>query len=335
MQLNGVTLTDRHNRPSVQSRVAIRTLFINDGILIDPYDISACTIFSKLSNASPSSIIDSTNGLIKSDIDQSLVLMNFEVSGDINDICGGGGGAADAHDGVDPRVTSKRLNNLCWFPAYVPGSQASGIHRIGVGDYVAVLDGTLNLSGGYNLSENNFEVANGASSVQKYIDVWTVKLSEGSNYQVLINNFELYESTLLALTEPLLVTTSNRLVNKHLSLGSQTELKITTDITVTNRTLDESVKNILKNWSINDVQVKIQKVNEDSTNLPSRTLITDFIATSATSDNTIIYPFDTNILTGGTLLDEVGGPAGTYIVTAKYGFLDQTFVTKPFYFVVS
>jgi len=329
MELDGINLTDRHNRPSVQSRVAIRTLFINDGVLVDPYDISACTIFSKLSNASPSSIVNPINGLIKSDIDQATVLMNFEISGGVG---------TDNHRVDNPTIT--HITDATWFPTYVPGSQASGIHRIGVGDYVAVLDGVeTNLSGAYTLSENGFEVENGASSVQHYIDVWTVKLSQGSNYQILINQFQLYEDTFLSITEPLLVTASNRLVNKHLTLSSMVDLKITTDITVTNRTLDESVKNILKNWSISGVQVEIQKINEDSTSLPSRTKIVAFAdaapKASTTSDNTIIYPFDMTTIQEKLSADGVGGPAGTYIITAKYGFLNQIFVTKPFYFVIS
>ena len=48
MQLNGITLTDRWSRPSVNERVAIQAIFLNDGVYVDPYDISACTIFSKL-----------------------------------------------------------------------------------------------------------------------------------------------------------------------------------------------------------------------------------------------------------------------------------------------
>ena len=215
MQLNGVTLVDRFNRPSVGGKVAVRTLFINDGEFIDPYDVSACTIFAKLSNASPSSIIDVDDGLIKSDA-TSVVLMNFQISG---------GTAPDIHDGWSldgngaVRVTSNKLADTDWFPPYVAGPQASGIYRVGVGDYVAVLDGNNSLSGGYNIRypfNSGIEVANAASSVQDYIDVWTVKLFAGSEYQLFINSFSLYNDTFTTITEPLLITTRNKLLNKKL-----------------------------------------------------------------------------------------------------------------------
>ena len=80
MQLNGVELTERFNRPSVGGKVALRAMFINDGQYQDPYDVSACTIFTKLANATPDSIVG-TDGLIKSDQEVSSILMNFGVSG--------------------------------------------------------------------------------------------------------------------------------------------------------------------------------------------------------------------------------------------------------------
>ena len=163
MQLNGVTLTDRFNRPGVGEKVAIRTLFVNNGDFIDPYDVSACTIFTKLANASPASIVDPDDGIISSDA-TSVVLMNFGVSGGVTT-----GEFADPHDGTGTRVTQNHLEDSTWFPEYVPGAQASGIFRIDKGDYVAVLDGNIDLSGGYNIRypfNGGITVANGASSVQ-------------------------------------------------------------------------------------------------------------------------------------------------------------------------
>lgn len=320
MQLDGITLTDRHNRPSVGGKVAIRTLFVNDGNFEDPYDVSACTIFAKLSNATPSSIVDTTDGLIKSDA-TSVVLMNFEISG---------GTGSDIHDGAGGRVTSNNVTDENWFPDYVPGNTASGIFRVGVGDYVAVLDGDVDLSGGYNLRygfNGGIEVANGASSVQEYIDVWTVKMSEGSEYQLFINNFNLYNNTFTTITEPLLITTRNKLLNKKLRLGETIDLKVTTDITVQNRTLPEETKNILKDYPITTPTVTIKKVNDDSVNEEAWTEITLGVgAVTTTSDNTILCPFSPT--TGG-------GGVGTYFITVGYSFLNQNFVSPPFYFTVT
>ena len=330
MQLNEVTLVDRFNRPSVGGKVAIRTLFINDGEFIDPYDVSACTIFAKLSNASPSSIVDVDDGIIKSDA-TSVVLMNFEISGDAEALGKG------LHTGVFPYVTSQRLGlagetgpNSAWNPAYVAGPQASGIYRVGVGDYVAVLDGDISLSGGYNIRyqyNNGIEVANTASSVQDYIDVWTVKLSQGSEYQLFINNFSLYNDTFTTITEPLLITTRNRLLNKKLRYGETIDMKITTDITVQNSTLPEETKNILKDYPITNPTITIKKVNDDSVNEEAWTTAKNELAATTTTDNTILYTYDT------TTGDATG--VGTYFIVAKYSYLTQEFVTPPFYFTIT
>tara|TARA_R110002072_G_scaffold85424_1_gene193600 strand:+ start:4377 stop:5372 length:996 start_codon:yes stop_codon:yes gene_type:complete len=331
MQLNGETLVDRFNRPSVGGKVAVRTLFINDGKFIDPYDVSACTIFAKLSNASPSSIVDVDDGLIKSDA-TSVVLMNFEISGDPNNVTTDSG----AHTGVDPYVTSKRMlpptaDHPQWNPAYVPGPQASGIYRVGVGDYVAVLDGDVGLSGGYNIRypfNGGITVANTASSVQDYIDVWTVKLSVDSEYQLFINNFSLYNDTFTTITEPLLITTRNRLLNKKLRYGEKVDLKITTDITVQNSTLPEETKNILKDYPITNPKIMVKKVNDDSVNQEAWTPRwgVDQDATT-TTDNTILYSFDT---------DDAGNlGVGTFFIVAKYSYLTQDYVTPPYYFTIT
>ena len=335
MQLNGTTLVDRHNRPSVGGKVAVRTLFINDGAFIDPYDVSSCTIFARTANQTPSSVVDVDDGIIKSDA-TSVVLMNFGVSG---------GATGLPHDGVHPRVTSQYLG---WVSptattangglnfvtdGYVPHTQASGIYRVGLGDYVAVLDGEFALSGGYNnryAFQEGITVANAASAVQDYIDVWTVKMSEGSEYQLFINNFSLFNDTFTTITEPLLITTQNRLINKKLRFGEILDMKITTEITVQNSTLSEDTKNILKDYPITNPQIKIERVNEDSINQPARTNITEgYAGATITTDNTILYNFNTTTTLGAVV------PAGTYIITAKYKYLTQTFVTVPFYFTIT
>jgi hypothetical protein len=322
MQLNGVTLVDRFNRPSVNGKVAVRTLFINDGKFIDPYDVSACTIFAKVSNETPAFIADPIDGLIKSAA-TSEVLMNFNISGNP--------AAADGHNGIFPSVTSNKLADTLWFPPYVPGDRASGIHRVGVGDYVAVLDGSLltDLSGTYDIRypyQGGIEVVNGASSVQDYIDVWTVKLYSGSEYQLFINSFSLYNDTFTTITEPLLITTRNRLLNKKLRFGERIDMKITTDITVQNSTLSEETKNILKDYPITNPLVTVKKVNDDSVNQAAWTTIQENQPATLTTDNTILYTIDTV----GLALS-----VGTYFITAKYSYLTQDFVTPPYYFTIT
>lgn len=324
MQLNGTQLVDRGNRPSVNSKVGIRTYFINDGQYVDPYDVSSCTIFAKLSNASPSSVVDTTDGLIKED-SSSVVLMSFGISGT----------AELPHTGEVGRTTSQNLDYVAE-TLYTPGVQASGIYRKSVGEYVAVLDGTVDLSGGYNnrtVLDQGITVANGASAVQGYIDVWTVKMSQNSEYQLFINEFDLFDDTFTTITEPLIITTRNKLINKHVKLGEILDLAVTTEITVQNKTLPDSTKNILRDYQIVNPQVKIQKVNEDSVNQPARENVTaDFVSTDirVTTDNTILYNFNTTNFTTPTT-----GKPGTYVLTVKYQYLNQTFQSSPFYFTLS
>jgi len=243
MQLNGFNLVDRYNQPSVDSPVAIRTFFINNGSYFDPYDVSACTIFSKLENANPLSIVDPSTGLIKEDQALDTILMNFGISGTDD----------EEHDGVDDRVTSLSLED--YFPSYTPGDSASGIYRVGVGDYVAVLNGALDgdLSGRYDMHAvfgEGPQVQNHASAIQDYIDVWTVKMTEASEYQILITDFKLHNNTYINVAEPLILTTSNRLINKRVTLGSVVDLKISTDFTVQNKNIDPATLNLFKDYSL-------------------------------------------------------------------------------------
>lgn len=333
MQLNGTPVVNRFNRPSVGGKVALRTLFINNGEFIDPYDVSSCTIFARNSNLTPSSVISTTDGVITS-IAQSVVLMNFAISGNP--------GTGDLpHDGVHPRVTSQYSG---WISptattvdggtsfatdGYVPHPQASGIYRTGVGDYVAVLDGELALSGGYNNRvgfQEGITVANAASAVQDYIDVWTVKLYQESEYQLFVNTFDLYNDTFTTITEPLLLTTRNRLLNKKLRFGEKVDMKITTDITVQNRTLSEETKNILKDYQITSPTISISKVTDDSVNQAPWSSVVNSVA-EITTDNTILYTYDT---TAGS-----ASGAGTYFIVAKYSYLTQDFVTPPYYFTIT
>jgi hypothetical protein len=331
MQLNGVTLVDRNNRPSVGGKVALRTLFINNGQFIDPYDVSSCTIFARVNNLTPSSVLSTTDGLIKAvpeDLDASTVVMSFGVSGQpgIDNL---------PHDGVHPRVTSVYSGWLdptgaAGQPGYIPGNMASGIYRAGLGDYVCVLDGTVDLSGGFSNRYAFLEgitVANTASAVQDYIDVWTVKLFQESEYQVFINTFNLYNDTFTAITEPLLITTRNKLINKKLRVGEKVQLKVTTDITVQNSTLPEETKNILKDYQITSPKITIKKVTDDSVNQEAWSSVVTDTAATTTTDNTILYTYDT---TAGSVTG-----AGTYFAIVSYSYLTEDFVSPPFYFTIT
>jgi len=310
MQLNGTSVVDRNNRPTVLQKVGLRAFFINDGVYVDPYDISAVTIFDKSANFTPSTILD--DNLIASGIDASIVRMNYAPSGDMS----------PSNYNPDTDITS-----------------TSGVYRVKEGEYIVVLDGTQDISGVYNLHGSSVLVPNSASAVKDYIDVWTVMLAEGSTYQSLINDFHLYDDTFFVVTEPLLLTASNKLINKHVTLGSKENIKIATEVTINNKTIDSSVENLFRDSAVVSPQIKIEKLNEGTETLPAHVEVSGFSDTSAlidvTSDNTMVLNFDTTTLATHLNVADFGGLVGQYRITAKYTLLNELIVTPPLYFTLS
>lgn len=319
MQLNGVNLVDRNNRPGVLQKVALKVFFVNNGEYYDPYDISGVTIFNRLSNTSPSSVLDTSTGLIKTGsagLASSLILMNF---------------GASAND------SGAALNASSYNPAVA--ASTSGIYRISKGEYVCVLDGTQDISGVYNLNGSSLLIPNKASATGDYIDVWTVKFVQSSDYQSLVNYFSLYRDTFFTVTEPLLLTTQNRLVQKHLKLDSIVNLQVTTEVNIGNRAISESTRNVFKDSSVVSAMFKIEKINEDTQTLPSRVEVSGFSTTSSlvsvTDGNTMTLLFDTTKLATHPSVANFGGLTGTYCLTCKYNLLNETVVTQPMYFIIS
>ena len=311
MQLNNTTIVDRGNRPNISQRIGLRTFFINDGAYVDPYEISGVSLFTKSATLSPSTVVDSTTKLVT-----SLPLMEFGASG-------------------DTQTTSINFN----VSNYAPATTASGIYRIRTGEYVVVLDETLALSGWSETHATQVAVSS-LSSVGDYVDLWTVKLNSASKYQVITNQFSLHEDTFFAFTEPLLLTTSNKLMNKHVRLGEKINLKVGTAVTVQNRDIDKSVQNIFKDSCITSGAVEIRKVNQDSA-FDGPFVVSSFSDTSSgvdiTKDNTLLFNWDTTALTGLSSFTSgsFGSVTGTYSVQVKYTLLTQTIMSPLFYLTVS
>ena len=78
--INTTEVVDRNNRPQVQSKVMLRTFFINDGVYQDPYAISSVQLFKRANNLSPSSVLN-TDGLIASSNASTQTIMGFGVTG--------------------------------------------------------------------------------------------------------------------------------------------------------------------------------------------------------------------------------------------------------------
>ena len=310
MQLNNTTLVDRGNRPNISQRIGLRTFFINDGAYVDPYEISGVGLFTKSDTLSPKTVIGVEN------LVSSTPLMQFGASGQ----------TLTSHDNFD--VTN-----------YVPSITASGIYRISTGEYVVVLDETLALSG-WDYTTNTQVAASSLSAVNDYVDLWTVKLNSASKYQVITNQFSLHEDTFFAFTEPLLLTTSNKLMNKHVRFGEKINLKIGTEVTIQNQDIDKSVQNIFKDSCITNGAVEIRKVNQDSA-FDGPFVVASFSDTSSgvdiTKDNTLLFNWDTTTLTElpSFTSGSFGSLTGTYSVQVKYTLLTQTIMSPLFYLTVS
>lgn len=237
MRLNGTTVIDRHNRPAVNQKVALQAFFINDGVYQDPYEISGVAIFQKTTASAAQDFLNDDNLLVSSVA--SSLLMNFANSATLT---------------TDSAFDTSN---------YTPGTTASGIFRTGVGKYIVVLDGTVNLSGNYSYWNSPSAIENSASSTGNYWDFWTVKLVQGSDYKVVSNEFALFDNTFFVITQPLLLKPRTKLVNKYINLGSRTDLKFFTEITIENKDIDESIKNIFRDSLITSAMVQILKLNDN------------------------------------------------------------------------
>ena len=343
--INSHEVVDRNNRPAVQSRVMLRTFFINDGEYQDPLIVSSCHIFARSQNMTPTSVLDS-EGLVSEEM-TPLARMVFAPSGDAKTFAPKIN-AQFAEDGYSQSLnTPVDGDGVPLEPNEIRCANVSGIYRLGVGEYACVLDGVLAtaLSG---IDGNGNSITNTADMATRYIDVWTVQMGEASKFKTFINEFTLYDDTAITLTEPALLRTKNNLYNRRVSLGSKTDLKIGTQITVENLNIDESIKNIFKGSTVTSATIEIQKVNEDS-NLPGRFTVVSSTNVNLTSDNTIVYTFDTNKvlsqgdLTGSTDMpenerrafrDSVGNRAGTYALRVSYQLLHEKIVSEFMYFIV-
>lgn len=310
MYINNHPVNTRFNRPSVLSKTALVTYFINDGQYADPYAISAVSVFRASNNFYPSSVIGS-DGQILQDY-SSLVLMNFaNTSGE---------------------VTTSGFDTSNYF-----GTGQTGIYKLRTGVYAVVLDGDITESN-FNLSGTN-TISNGLSSTGDFIDVWTIKRTAGSNLDTVIQEFTLQDDRFIAVTEPLIFRVATRLANKYLTLGSKEDLKFTNEVTIENLNIDSSINNLFKNALVMNPQVEIYKENVER-NLPSRVTVSSFAQTSGscdvTSDNTVLFSFDTSILTSHPqlLAGNFGSIQGTYVARLKFTALNQVFYSNFHSFVV-
>jgi hypothetical protein len=296
MNLNGYTVTDRANRPSVDSRVALKVYFMNDGEFIDPVQIVDVAVFDRAAQQDPSSLL-SSDGTLNDTVASSIAKAYFRTD-----------------------------SELGWVNADTYTPPASGIFRVKQGEYVVVLDG---ITPATTYSERwNTDVPNTASATGDYLDVWTIKYPTASDTKVVINAFSLFNDTFYTTTEPLMIKTSHELVTKKIPIGSKQDVKITTEFTVENKNITSSIRNLFKTAVAVNPKIKIEKLNDDP-NIPSRVTVYDYADTSGSirvsSENTFIYTWDTDLLRSHAelLAGNLGNMRGVYAISLEFDMLTE------------
>jgi hypothetical protein len=315
---NSNIVSERNQRPSFNGRTILRAYFMRDGeyVPLDETQVSSVMLFKKQANTSPSSILEASSGLI-SDSAASAAIWRWGLSG---------AGA----DGTGLLLSESQ---------YVPASSisCSSVYSIGSGKLGVVLNGIDTVSSvladGTAVSSNQQLSGEPAGA---YIDVWTVKLCAGCDWQTFINDTQFFQNNAVLLTEPLLFSTKERLYNKKMELGAKEKLKIGTEVTIENKNIDESIKNVLRDGLITSGSIEVLKHNNDN-NLPSWVTVSGHSDTASlvelTQDNTFLFLFDTSVLTSGSITN-LGSGTGTYSVQVKYNILDETIVSSMMYFTI-
>jgi len=287
---NNIPVTPRFNRPSPTGKTLLEFQYLKGGVYTDPYEIVSVHIFQDTNLGDPSNWIDNvadsaTYGLIEDSLQVSAVAL------------------------FTTQVSST---------VYAP--LRSEIYQSGVGKFGVVLEEGMAWTDASSVSRTFTD-----APAAKYWDIWTVRDVVGGALTTYIHQFELFFDSIISLTEPLMVTTSQKLVQKYINKNSKTDLHITSSHTVTNSNITPEVKNIFNNTILNNAAIRIIKLKDDtSTGAPYEEVLA-WTSTGVTvnSDDTIIYNWD-------TATQEVG----TYELQVSSTFLDQNVMSDKFNLVV-
>ena len=310
LKINNIEFPERHENPSVGNKVALQSFFYNAGVLVDPIDVSSVSIFKYDTYASSALFIPSSLLL------SAQPLMQFEGSAYPESVTGYDGDWG-APAGAVP----------------ADFAYASGIFKLGPGNFVVPLRLDKPLSGAWETEP--LAASAGINTAATYVDIWTVKLMAGSDYQCIINIWNLFDNAFFNLTQPLIIKTKVSLSNKHLTLGSKIDLVAPIEVTVQNRDIDKSIINVLKSTLITAPAFKITKVN-DNTTLDGPFTVSGWTDTASdtqvTSDGTLLFRWDTSqIPTSNTF----GEAKGTYAVQMLYYANGQKIISPRFYVSVN
>ena len=149
-------------------------------------------------------------------------------------------------------------------------------------------------------------------------------------------------ANVFGVTEPLQVTTSNKLIQRYVELGSKKRLQIQTEIVVDSEPITQDLRNLIETGSlISNPEISITKLNESPV-LTSRVNITGQGGTggfqsdgvSLNTDGTVSYVWDTTNVQPFYASDVLGGGMGVYEVTVRYDVVGETIISPRFKLIV-
>tara|TARA_R100000008_G_scaffold57708_2_gene35713 strand:+ start:3071 stop:3904 length:834 start_codon:yes stop_codon:yes gene_type:complete len=274
--------------------------FTNNGTYFSPFGVSACYILpdTSITNGSPDVYINRTvsdigtpaYGRLTEYALLSAVVATFDVSN---------GG--------------KLLDELDYSP---DTSAASGIYSGTNSKLTVIADGAA------FPSFSSLGISDG-----KWFDVWLIKdfetVDASAGWQLYWNKFETYQDRIISFTEPFQITAKNNLTQKYIQLSSIETLRVTTDVFLANRNMTEDEKNVWRQSSLTNAEIKISKRNPNTTGLITQVIPWTSIGVEVTSNNTILFNWDTRSLS-----------KGDYTVQVRYTLLEQTFVSEEFSLVL-
>ena len=329
-KIDNYVVVPRHNRPGTMSRNFLEFQTMLNGQYFDPYEVCSVHIFKNNEADSPDKYLvrDGSSpyyGHVKGSAAIASADMIFCNSGGIN--------------WEEPKRQNPR--HAHFRPSRYNGQarQWGGrILRTGRGKFGVILQPSsawFAASATYNREFPDLnQKVNSASSTGKYFDIWTVVTHAGASATTYINNFELKRDNLVTTTEGINFTTSHKLLQKYLEMGSRIKLELTTEHVIHNRNIPPDVKNLFMDSVITNARFKVWKVT-DKGRIPVRGWRGSGGHVEISSADTITYLFDTNRLRRRWVLRRTGEPPeGIYEIQAKYRILNERRFTEKFKIVV-
>tara|TARA_R110002167_G_scaffold204332_1_gene408362 strand:- start:12 stop:905 length:894 start_codon:yes stop_codon:yes gene_type:complete len=288
------TVTARFNRPSPTDKTMLEFMYLKNGTYTDPGTVRSVHIFKDTQYG----VADNWLDLSATSDRYGLVATASNASALI--VFSGTAVESSYNDNPSPKVFKR----------------SDGRFAIILEDIIPWFDADDGSAKTYYTSSTSLITG-------KYWDIWTIE--DNGTSSTYVHSFEFFNDNVISLTEPLMVTTSQRLVQKYINKNSKTDLHITSEHTVNNSNITPEVKNIFNSTILNNAAIRIIKLKDDTSTGAPYEEIQSWTSTGVNinSDDTIIYNWNT-----------VAQEVGTYELQVSSTFLNQNIMSDKFNLVV-